>query len=45
LLNTRCKYKIVRTILPFPLVWGGRVDALFTPRCIYKWAESDNAHY
>jgi len=34
---------MVRTILPFPLARGGREDALFTPRCVYKWAESDNA--
>jgi hypothetical protein len=24
-------------------MWGGRDDALFTPHCVYKWAESDNA--
>ena len=34
---------VLRTILLFPLAWSGREDALFTPRCVYKWAASDNA--
>jgi hypothetical protein len=28
---------------PFPPSWGGRDNALFTPRCVYQRAESDNA--